>query len=580
MRLICLISRIFKAFRRHLKPCAALVIATTITLSAASAHAQRNIILDSDMGPDVDDAGSLAMLHTYADLGMVNILATISANKSTNCALSMDIINTYYGRPNIAVGVNKGASGENNPGWASNVVATHGGLTDLTAAAVPDALTVYKQQLAAAADHSVDIIVIGWQSNIRDLLQDSQGRSLVESKVNKIYFMAGINGDGFNVQRDAAAAQYVAQNTPAAIEPTIWSAQGNNIWTGRGINTQTGADNPVRTAYLTYRNNNPYVVNKSADQAAVLFAIEGESDYLHLSQPGNVNVTTTPGYTSWSYAANGGDRHVVGGINDDALAWRIDHLMVGDDTPLPVKTTPGVVFDYRFQYDASGYAQDSSGNGMRGTIVNLNTWTQGGGDDPTKAGFVTGGGLRMQGSNDASKRFQHYVQTPVLLSKAAGGMFAQSFELDVWATSDDAAGPWAPLIGYSVPDNSSVNRFYLAKNAGSGFSLNLRMGNINIGAIDTLGINVADGQSHQYTIAFDEELSTLQLLLDGMPLYTKTNFDLGTTYLGSLRIGNTAYPEMMTWDGVIARAQLSFIPEPAALMGLVILFPLLVMRRR
>ena len=40
-----------------------------------------NLIFDTDMAPDYDDVGALAMLHAMADLGEVNILATVSSNK-------------------------------------------------------------------------------------------------------------------------------------------------------------------------------------------------------------------------------------------------------------------------------------------------------------------------------------------------------------------------------------------------------------------------------------------------------------------------------------------------------------------
>lgn len=36
------------------------------------------VIFDTDMGPDYDDVGAIALLHSYADSGFVKILATIA----------------------------------------------------------------------------------------------------------------------------------------------------------------------------------------------------------------------------------------------------------------------------------------------------------------------------------------------------------------------------------------------------------------------------------------------------------------------------------------------------------------------
>ena len=66
-----------------------------------------SIIYDTDIGTDVDDAGALAILHIMADKGEANILATISANQNPFSAPAIDVINTYYGRPDLPIGSSK-----------------------------------------------------------------------------------------------------------------------------------------------------------------------------------------------------------------------------------------------------------------------------------------------------------------------------------------------------------------------------------------------------------------------------------------------------------------------------------------
>ena len=64
------------------------------------------VILDTDLGIDVDDAGALAVLHALADKGEARILATVANVNDPHAPGALDAINTYYGRPNIPVGRN------------------------------------------------------------------------------------------------------------------------------------------------------------------------------------------------------------------------------------------------------------------------------------------------------------------------------------------------------------------------------------------------------------------------------------------------------------------------------------------
>ena len=63
-----------------------------------------SVIFDTDMGPDYDDVGALTLLHAMADSGEVKILATVSSNIYSNSVPCIDIINHYFGRPEIPLG--------------------------------------------------------------------------------------------------------------------------------------------------------------------------------------------------------------------------------------------------------------------------------------------------------------------------------------------------------------------------------------------------------------------------------------------------------------------------------------------
>ena len=78
---------------------------------ATSVFAQVNLIIDTDAGLDVDDIGALAVAHHLADQGKANILATIHCTGFELGIAAVNVINTYYGRPDTPLGAYKGPFG-------------------------------------------------------------------------------------------------------------------------------------------------------------------------------------------------------------------------------------------------------------------------------------------------------------------------------------------------------------------------------------------------------------------------------------------------------------------------------------
>src|SRR5436305_2897821 len=65
------------------------------------------VIFDTDMGPDYDDVGAIALLHAYADSGYIKILATVASTRYKGVAGVINVFNTYYGRPELPIGIPK-----------------------------------------------------------------------------------------------------------------------------------------------------------------------------------------------------------------------------------------------------------------------------------------------------------------------------------------------------------------------------------------------------------------------------------------------------------------------------------------
>src|SRR5947199_4307299 len=63
------------------------------------------LIFDTDMGNDVDDAVALAMIHALESRGEARLLAVTVTKDNRWAAPFVDLMNTFYGRGEIPIGV-------------------------------------------------------------------------------------------------------------------------------------------------------------------------------------------------------------------------------------------------------------------------------------------------------------------------------------------------------------------------------------------------------------------------------------------------------------------------------------------
>lgn len=147
------------------------------------------IIFDTDMESDVDGVGALAMLHGLADAGDAEILATMVSSLNPWSAPTVDVVNTYCGRPNIPIGSVKTLGVYRNSKYARMLAETYPqdeGLGETT----QNATQLYRQILAAEEDSSVVIVTVGYVTNLSKLLHSApddisslNGKALVAQKV-------------------------------------------------------------------------------------------------------------------------------------------------------------------------------------------------------------------------------------------------------------------------------------------------------------------------------------------------------------------------------------------------------------
>ncbi len=252
------------------------------------------IIFDTDIGPDYDDVGAITMLHALADSGQVRLLATIASNQHPLIAPVLDVMNTYFGRPNLPIGVVRGRA-VNLPAsqkWDSLIVARYP--HDLkTNQQAEEATPLYRRLLAGQPDGSVTIVTVGFLTNMANLLESKpdrysplDGAALVKKKVKQLVSMAACFGNEmgtfreFNVEQDVLASRYAFVNWPT---PVLFSGFeiGSRIFTGLPLVNSNYRNSPGKDVFawsipLDKEDKNGRM---SWDQTAVLVAVKGYAPY-------------------------------------------------------------------------------------------------------------------------------------------------------------------------------------------------------------------------------------------------------------------------------------------------------------
>jgi inosine-uridine nucleoside N-ribohydrolase len=307
--------------------------------AAAGAGSQRalsvRIVFDTDIGPDCDDAGTLALLNSLADRGEAKILGMACCTSSEWGAPCLDAINTYYGRKDVPIGTLKktgflGGAGDQK---YNEYVAKNFPNKLKSGTNAMDAVELYRKILAAQHDGSVTFVATGPLPNLANLLVSGPdahsplaGTALVAKKVKQLVVMGGNYpaGDEWNFQQDVSATRKVVEDWPT---PIVFSGGevGSKIGTGARLETETPPSNPVRKAYELYIGAGKN--RQSWDQTAMLFAIRGEADYFTLSPDGKIAVEAK-GKNTWTATPGGRCRYLIIKMSTDDLSKAIENEMI------------------------------------------------------------------------------------------------------------------------------------------------------------------------------------------------------------------------------------------------------------
>lgn len=266
------------------------------------------VIFDTDLGPDVDDALALAMLHAYQSRGDIELAAVTITRNSVVGARYADALNTFYDRPNIPIGIQTDAPVEfsdttNFPALADRW--PH----DLTADDVNEGFRLQRQVLARAAeeDRRVIVIQVGFSGNLAKLVTSGgddisplSGEELIRETVSVLSVMGGAFERSiveFNIENNISAARTLFDRWPGRIVVSPFEIGFDIHYPYAAIRSELNwiDRHPVREAYefrdLDWHHDAPpFYDMRSWDLTAVLEAVEPNSGYFFISQPGRVSV--------------------------------------------------------------------------------------------------------------------------------------------------------------------------------------------------------------------------------------------------------------------------------------------------
>ena len=305
-------------------------VAGSVTVAAEPAGRPEpvRLIFDTDMGNDIDDALALGVIHALQTRGECQLLAVTLSKDNAFSGPFVDLVNTFYGRGDIPVGVVRNGKTPDDSDYTRRPCEARddGKLRyphDLaTGKDAPEAVGLLRQILAKQPDGSVVFAVVGFSTNLARLLDSPAddhsplaGKELVAKKCRLLSSMAGMFEKGnkhkeYNVVEDLPAAKKVFAEWPT---PAVVSGFEIGLaiqYPAVSIERDFGyvQHHPLAEAYGLYMKM-PYD-RPTWDLTAVLYAIRPDRGYFGLSEPGQVQIDAE-GHTTHAAAADGKQRYLT-----------------------------------------------------------------------------------------------------------------------------------------------------------------------------------------------------------------------------------------------------------------------------
>ena len=297
---------------------------------------RRRILLDTDIGPDCDDAAALALCILYARETGSELLGVMHCTSSPWGVGAIRSILRWYGAEQTPVGTLKDPGFLTGPAYekynrplAEEIPAE--------ARQAPDCTRLYREILAAQPDHSVEIIGVGPLRNLANLLSSEadsvsplSGWGLIAKKVARLTLMAGnfapdCTGPEWNVEMDLTYARLILETWPGEINLLGWEA-GADVIALREPHALS-PENPVAQAYRLYAGG---AGRNSWDLCTVQWAMHPDCPFYDPSAPGLVTLDAQ-GVSRWRPMPGGRHRFLSLAAAPEEIAADMEKTLAAFD---------------------------------------------------------------------------------------------------------------------------------------------------------------------------------------------------------------------------------------------------------
>ena len=289
------------------------IILITVSLFCSCAQQKETtsaipVILDTDVGNDIDDVLAMQMLLNYEKKGKIDLLG-ITISKCNPYSLEyIDAYCRFNDKYDIPLGYAYNGMNTDDGHYLRQTLDT---IIDNNKILHPkrslkdhilEGYKLLRKLLAEQEDHSVVFIALGPETNLARLLiseadeySELDGKALVAQKVKLLSVMGGLYGNEFdfpewNIVNDLNAAQITFKEWPTPIIASGWEL-GNKIrYPHQSIlNDLAGSyKHPLCVSYKIYQEM-PYD-RETWDLTSVLQAIEPGNNYFNLSEKGTITI--------------------------------------------------------------------------------------------------------------------------------------------------------------------------------------------------------------------------------------------------------------------------------------------------
>ena len=286
-----------------------------------------SLFIDTDIGPDCDDAGALEVVHALRRRGLVRLIGVSHCTSSPYGALTISAIDRYDGYE-VPIGTTTRTGFLCGPEHMrySRAIAERFDHEYRDGRPQLPANQVFRSVLEAQPDQSVTVMGIGPMNNLAEFIADETGLELVRRKVTRLVAMAGrfdCDQPEWNVQMDVPSAQRVMADWPTEVVLCGWEL-GGGLMTGAGLEHRAG--HPVREAYRLWTDGR--MRRDSWDLVTAVCAVRGECGYIHIGPRGRIHVTDD-GRTRFTADPEGRHRVASLAAPRDKVAGYLDMLLSG-----------------------------------------------------------------------------------------------------------------------------------------------------------------------------------------------------------------------------------------------------------